>query len=152
MLGCWPHRPICCAQAKRDPVAVSSSVAQEAPEWKLFSERNQALSRATGTVSERPLCRVIHLHQAVHGPSAPKCPPDQRHQEEGNAAPAPALSHPQGSTVDVGCGDIPEFVPSIQAPRTGILGFGTRLTVALNLPLASVSTVQKMLQVPPVRT
>ena len=87
--GCWPHRPICCAQDKRDPVAVPlpwlrapGGSCGEAP----------SCGRDRRYRPDRPLSRVLHLHQACM--DHPLEVARQRLQVDGKPHPT-APSHPQ---------------------------------------------------------
>ena len=65
--GCWPHRTICRAQDKRDPVAVPLPWLR-APRWKLWSG---ALMRPRPQVPSRPPAEPCSPSPpGVHGPSA----------------------------------------------------------------------------------
>ena len=87
--GCWPHRTICRAQDKRDPVAVPLP-------WLRAPGGNCGAAPSCGrdrrSRPDRPLSRVVHLHQACM--DHPLEVARQRLQVDGKPHPT-APSHPQ---------------------------------------------------------
>ena len=87
--GCWPHRTICRAQDKRDPVAVPLPWLR-APGGSCGAAPSCGRDRRYRP--DRPLSRVVHLHQACM--DHPLEVARQRLQVDGKSHPT-APSHPQ---------------------------------------------------------
>ena len=87
--GCWPHRTICRAQDKRDPVAVPLPWLR-APGGSCGAAPSCGRDRRYRP--DRPLSRVLHLHQACM--DHPLEVARQRLQVDGKPHPT-APSHPQ---------------------------------------------------------
>ena len=87
--GCWPHRTICRAQDKRDPVAVPLAWLR-APGGSCGAAPSCGRDRRYRP--DRPVSRVVHLHQACM--DHPLEVARQRLQVDGKPHPT-APSHPQ---------------------------------------------------------
>ena len=89
--GCWAHRTICCAQDKRDPVAVPLPWLR-APGGSCGAAPSCGRDRRYRP--DRPLSRVLHLHRACM--DHPLEVARQRLQADGKPHPT-APSHPQAA-------------------------------------------------------
>ena len=105
--GCWPHRTICRAQDKRDPVAVPLPWLR-APSGSCGAAPSCGRDRRYRP--DRPLSRVVHLHQACM--DHPLEVARQRLQVDGKPHPT-APSHRKRPSPWARFSS--EFVPSIPA-------------------------------------